>query len=68
MVESGAEMNGYWQPWNATYNGLDQPTDKKGPDNGTSYLANNSIVSSPQSVEAYRTAIAGSGSIFVPLR
>lgn len=33
MVEFGAEMNGYWQPWNAKHNGAGGVTGETAPDN-----------------------------------
>lgn len=38
LVEFGAEMNGDWEPWNATYNGKDTPTAETAPDNKPRYL------------------------------
>ena len=38
LVEFGAEMNGDWEPWNATYNGKDTLTAETAPDGKPRYL------------------------------
>lgn len=37
LVEFGAEMNGYWQPWNAKYNGAGQSAGEDAPDGKPRY-------------------------------